>query len=252
MDLHAYQWPMHLAVSASLIRERMTDFHDHLLMWLISFIVVFVLCLLLYIMVRFNARNNPVPAKFTHNVPIEIVWTVIPVLILLVLAVPSFKLLYYADKAPGKPEVTIKVTGHQWYWEYAYPDAGNFSFNANLVADKDLKPGEPRLLTTDNHVVIPVHTNVQFLVTGADVIHAFFMPAFGVNILAVPGRVNAVWVNATQEGTFYGQCNKICGVNHGYMPIMVEVVSKEKYQAWLAEAQKKYSDARHSQFAAKE
>jgi len=243
MTDHAYSWPIHLATSASLIRERMTDFHDHLLLWVISFIVVFVFCLMVYIMLRFNARANPVPAKFTHNVPIEIVWTVIPCLILIAIAIPSFKLLYYSDKAPGKPEVTIKVTGHQWYWEYAYPDAGNFSFNANLVADKDLQPGQPRLLTTDNHIVIPSHTNVQFLVTGADVIHAFFIPAFGINISAVPGRVNQVWVNATQEGIFYGQCNKICGTNHGYMPIMVEVVSKDKYQQWLAEAQKKFSDA---------
>lgn len=234
------QWPLELETSASLVRERMTAFHDGLLVWVMAGVALFVLAALIYIMVRYRAKANPVPAKFSHNVPLEIVWTIIPVIILAVVAVPSFKLLYYMDKSPGKPEVTIKVTGHQWYWEYAYPDENNFSFNANLVPDKELQPGQPRLLTTDNHIVIPVNTNVQILVTAADVLHAFMVPPFGINVLAVPGRVNEVWLNATKEGIFYGQCNKICGVNHGYMPIMVEVVSKEKYQQWLLEAKKKY------------
>ena len=234
------QWPIEILDSASLIRQHMTDFHNGLLIWVMAGVALFVLVMLTIILIKFNARANPTPAKFSHNVPLEIVWTIIPVLILLVIAVPSFKLLYYMDKAPGVPEVTIKITGHQWYWEYAYPDDGNFSFNANIVQDKDLKPGEPRLLTTDNVVVIPVNTNVQLLVTGADVIHAFMVPEFGINVQAVPGRVNAIWLNATKEGTFYGQCNKICGMNHGYMPIMIKVVSKEDYKKWLVEAKKKY------------
>lgn len=239
----ASKWPWRLQEPASLIKERMVNFHDHLLFWVIAAIVVFVFVMLVYILLRYNAKANPVPAKFSHNVPIEIVWTVIPVLILIMIAVPSFKLLYYMDKAPGKPEVVIKATGHQWYWEYEYPDAGGFSFNANLVEDKDLLPGQPRLLTTDNHIVIPVDTDVQVLITAADVIHAFFIPSFGVNMLAIPGRTNEVWIHATKEGTFYGQCNKICGINHGYMPIMVEVASKERYAAWLEEAKKKYADS---------
>lgn len=247
------EWPMNFQHAASLVKERMVDFHNHMLFWIIAAIVVFVFILLVYILLRYNARANPVPAKFSHNVPIEIVWTVIPILILIVIAVPSFKLLYYMDKAPGKPEVTVKAIGHQWYWEYQYPDYGDFSFNANLIPEKDLQPGQPRLLATDNHVVIPVDTHVQFLVSAADVLHAFFIPAFGVNMLAVPGRTNEVWVHATEEGIFYGQCNKICGINHGYMPITVEVVSKEKFAAWVEEAKKKYADttAAPRQLAAK-
>jgi cytochrome c oxidase subunit 2 len=235
-----YEWPWRLQESASLVKQRMTDFHDGLLIWVISGIVVFVFCLLVYILLRYNRKANPTPEKFSHNVPLEVVWTIIPVLILLVIAVPSFKLIYYMDKAPGKPEVTVKVTGHQWYWAYEYPDAA-FSFNANMIPDKDLQPGQPRLLATDNEVVIPVNTNVQFLVTAADVIHAFFMPSFGVNVLAVPGRTNEIWVNATKEGVFYGQCNKICGINHGYMPIMIRVVSKEEYATWLLQAKEKFA-----------
>jgi cytochrome c oxidase subunit 2 len=237
----AYQWPIHIATSATLIRQRMTDFHDHILLWVMGGVALLVFLLMVYIVLRYNARANPVPAKFTHNVPLEVIWTLIPVIILIFVGIPSFKLLYYMDKAPGKPEVVIKVTGHQWYWEYAYPDAGNFSFNANIVEDKDLQPVQPRLLTTDNHIVIPVNTNVQFLVTAADVLHAFMIPEFGINVLAVPGRTNEVWANATREGIYYGQCNKICGVNHSKMPIMIEVVSREKYQQWLLDAKKKYS-----------
>ncbi|HCM83374.1 MAG TPA: cytochrome c oxidase subunit II [Alphaproteobacteria bacterium] len=236
------KWPWRLQEPASLIKERMVNFHDHILFWMIVGIVTFVFILLVYVMVKYSARNNPVPNKFSHNVPLEIVWTVIPVLILIVIAVPSFKLLYYMDKAPGKPEVTVKAIGHQWYWEYQYPDYGDFSFNANMIPDKELKEGQPRLLATDNHVVIPVNTNVQFLVSAADVLHAFFIPAFGVNMLAIPGRTNEVWVNATKEGVYYGQCNKICGINHAYMPIAIEVVSKEAFAAWVEEAKVKFAD----------
>lgn len=251
------KWPWKLEDSGSLIHDRLTYFHNGWLMPLITIVVIFVFVLLVYIMLRFNHKSNPVPQKFTHNIPLEIVWTVIPALILTVLAFPSLKLLYYVDKMPGKPEMTIKATGHQWYWEYQYQDAGNFSFNSNIVPDKDLQPGQPRMLTADNALVIPVNTNVQVLVTGADVIHAFFVPAFGVNTNAIPGRMNQVWINATHEGTFYGQCNKICGMNHGYMPIMVQVVSKQKYQQWLLDAKKKFADDRDThagnlKFATKE
>jgi cytochrome c oxidase subunit 2 len=235
-------WEWQLTRPASLVKAIMVDFYDNQLLWIIGGIVLFVFVMLAFILLRYNARANPNPAKFSHNVPLEIVWTIIPIVILAFIAVPSFKLLYYMDKAPGAPEVTIKVTGHQWYWEYEYQDQ-QFSFNANMVPDKELQAGQPRLLTTDNHIVIPVNTNVQFLVTAADVLHGFFIPPFGVNKLAIPGRVNQVWVNATHEGIYYGQCSKICGINHGYMPIMIEVVSKEAFEAWIKEAKKKYANA---------
>jgi cytochrome c oxidase subunit 2 len=188
--------------------------------------------------VRFNAKRNPVPSKISHNTTLEIAWTLIPVLILVVIAIPSFRLLYFMDKAE-KAEMTLKVTGHQWYWSYEYPDNGNLNFDSRVVTDDKGEPaGNPRLLQTDNPVYLPVGTTIRILVSGTDVIHSWFVPAFGVQEYSVVGRVNESWVKIDREGTFYGQCNQICGVNHPFMPIEIHAVSKQEFAAWV-EKQKK-------------
>jgi cytochrome c oxidase subunit 2 len=232
-------WQMHFQAAASPVAERFHEFHRFLLI-LITLITVFVLCLLLYVIVRFRASVHPVPTRTTHNTTIEVLWTVIPVIILVVMAVPSFKLLYYVDRAQN-PEMTVKVTGHQWYWSYEYPDNGNFTFDSNLVQEADLKPGQLRLLEVDNHIVLPVDTTVRILVTSGDVMHSWFVSPVGVQIYAVPGRLNETWVKVEREGIFHGQCNQICGINHGFMPIEIEAISKDKFKQWAAEAQKKFA-----------
>jgi cytochrome c oxidase subunit 2 len=234
-----HPWQMNFQPAATPVAERFHDFHNFLLV-LITVITVFVLGLLVYVIVKFRASVNPTPTQTTHNTTIEVLWTVIPVLILVVMAVPSFKLLYYVDRAHDA-EMTVKVTGHQWYWSYEYPDNGNFQFDANHIADADLKPEHLRLLSTDNHIVLPVDTTVRILVTSTDVMHSWFVPPAGAQIYAVPGRVNETWVNFEREGTFYGQCNQICGINHGFMPIEIRALSKDKFKQWVAEAQKKYA-----------
>lgn len=232
-------WHIGLQPSASPVADQMHNFHS-LLLWIISLITAFVLVLLIYVMLRFRASANPVPSKTSHHTLVEVVWTVVPILILIVIAVPSFKLLYYSDKAPDA-QLTIKAIGHQWYWSYEYPDNGNFTFDANIVPTEDLKAGQPRLLTTDNVVVVPVNTDVRMLVTAADVIHSWAMPAFGVKKDGVPGRLNETWFRAEREGTYYGQCSELCGQLHGYMPIEVKVVSKAAYAQWVEEAKKKFA-----------
>ncbi len=234
-------WELSFQPAVSPIAEQIHSFH-HILLIIISAITAFVMILLLTVIVRFNARANPVPSKTSHNTLIEVLWTVIPVMILVAIAIPSFKLIYAADRT-ANPELTIKAIGHQWYWSYEYPDNGNFTFDALMTADKDLKPGQPRLLETDNHLVIPVNTKVRILITASDVIHSFAVPAFGVKLDGEPGRVNETWTEVTQEGTYYGQCSELCGTNHAFMPIAVDVVSKEKYLEWVAEAQKKFAQA---------
>jgi cytochrome c oxidase subunit 2 len=196
-------------------------------------IVVLVIGLLSYVCLRFNARANPVPAKFSHNVLIEIIWTVIPVIILIVIAIPSFRTLNYAEKVPAA-DLTIKVVGYQWYWHYAYPDNGGFEFDSNMIADKDLLPGQKRLLEVDNRILIPEGKIVRFVITAADVIHSFAVPAFGVKTDAIPGKINETWVKVDKQGVYYGQCSELCGVNHGFMPIAVQVVSSEEFEAWVA------------------
>ena len=232
-------WKLNFQAAASPVMHDIHRFHD-LLLWIITLITIFVLALLVYVMVRFRASANPVPSKTSHNTLVEVVWTVVPILILVVIAVPSFKLLYFADKTK-EAELTIKAIGKQWFWSYEYPDNGNFTFDAIMTADEDLKPGQLRLLDTDNSVVVPVNTNVRLLTTAADVIHAWAMPAFGVKKDAVPGRLNETWFRAEREGTFYGQCSEICGAYHGFMPIKMEVVSKEAFAKWAEEAKKKYA-----------
>lgn len=227
--------------AATSIMEQITGFHN-LLLWIIFPITILVLGLMVYVMFRFRAGRNPVPSKVTHNTFIEVVWTAIPVLILIVIAIQSFPLLTYEDATP-EAELTIKATGNQWNWTYEYPDHGDFSFTAIIVNDEDLKPGQPRLLATDNHVVVPVNTTVKMLVTASDVIHAWTVPAFGVKVDAVPGRLNELWFNVREEGMYYGQCSELCGKDHGFMPIAVEVVSKEKFEAWVKNARVEFADA---------
>jgi cytochrome c oxidase subunit II len=236
---HPEPWGLGLQAAASPVMEDIQAFHDNLLLPIISVITVFVSGLMVYVMIRFNKRANPTPSSFTHNTTVEVIWTVVPVLILVVIAIPSFKLLYKADRIPDA-EMTLKVTGNQWYWSYAYPDQGDFSFDSNLVEDGDLPADGLRQLSVDNKVVLPVDTNVRVLVTGADVLHNWAVPAFGMKIDTVPGRLSESWVRITQEGTYYGQCSELCGVRHAYMPIEVEAVSKEKFEAWVKQAQAKY------------
>lgn len=234
-----HPWQLYFQDPVSPVADRFHEFHGFLLV-MITLIVLFVLGLLLYVIVRFRASVHPVPSKTTHNTLIEVLWTVIPVLILVVMAVPSFKLLYYADRAPNA-DMTIKVTGHQWFWSYEYPDNGNFTFDSNLVQEADLKPGQLRLYEVDNHLVLPVGATVRVLVTSTDVMHSWFVPPAGVQMYAVPGRSNETWVKFEKEGTFHGQCNQICGINHGFMPIEIDAVSKDKFDQWVATAQKKFA-----------
>lgn len=235
----AKNWQLGFDPAASPTMERITEFHD-LLLVIITLITIFVLGLLLYVMYRFSEKRNPTPTRTTHNTTIEVLWTVIPVIILVIIAIPSFKLLYYADRAEDA-DMTIKVIGHQWYWSYEYPDHGNFTFDALMVATEDLKEGQPRLLETDNYVVLPVNTKVRLLITAADVLHSFALPAMGVKLDAVPGRINETWVEITREGTFYGQCSEICGTNHSFMPIGVKAVSKAAYAEWVEKAKQEFA-----------
>jgi cytochrome c oxidase subunit 2 len=212
---------------------------DDMLLVIITAITLFVLGLLVYVVRNFSAEKNPTPARFTHNAKLEVIWTAVPVLILVVIAVPSLRLLFLQLDVP-ETELTIKATGYQWYWGYEYPDH-EISFDGVMLqrdelADYGYQPDE-YLLATDTRVVVPVNTNVQVLVTGADVIHNFAMPSFGLKMDAIPGRVNETWFRAEETGTFFGQCSELCGINHAYMPITIEVVEKEEFEAWVAEQQ---------------
>ena len=227
-------WQMGFQEAASPVAERIHSFHT-MLLYIISFVAAFVFALLLIVIVRFNAKANPKPALFAHNTPIEVLWTVVPVIILIVISVPSMKLLYYGDRT-ANPEMTLKITGYQWYWGYEYPDQGGVNFMSYLVPDDeiDTTKGQQRLLSTDNPVVLPVDTNIQILVTAADVLHAFAMPAFGIKLDAVPGRMNETWLRITKPGVYFGQCSELCGKGHAYMPIEVHAVSKEEFADWVA------------------
>lgn len=236
---HPTPWEMDLQGSASPVMDQISEFH-YFLLWVIGAISAFVLALLLIIIVRFNARANPVPSRTTHNTLIEVLWTIIPVIILAAIAVPSFRLLFLELDVPH-PDLTVKATGKQWLWSYAYPDNGNFEFDSIMVADKDLKPGQPRLLTVDNEMVVPVNKVVHVLVTGADVIHSFDVLSFGIRIDAIPGRMNETWFKATKMGRFYGQCTELCGKDHAFMPIVVHVVSESDFTKWVAQAKQKFS-----------
>ena len=234
-----HPWQLGMQEPGSIVKDYLQHFHN-MLLWIITIITVFVLGLLIYTVIRFRASASPTPTRTSHNTLLEIAWTAIPVLILVVIAIPSFKLLYLGDRTPN-PEMTLKVTGHQWYWSYEYPDQGDFKFDSYMVAESDIKPGMRRLLEVDNKVVVPVGTNVRLLIAGSDVIHSFFIPSLGVQIYAMPGRLNEAWVNVDRPGVYYGQCNQICGVNHAYMPIAVEALSKADFAKWVEDAKKKFA-----------
>ncbi len=225
-------WQMDFPKPASPVMAEIVGFHDVLLV-VITLIALFVTALMGYAMVRFRRSANPTPSTTTHNTPLEIAWTVIPVIILVVIAVPSFRLLYYAESHP-EADVTIKATGASWYWMYEYVDDGIELFST-MVFEEDLEEGQPRLLATDAPVVVPVDKVIKVQVTSDDVIHAWAMPAFGVKVDAVPGRLNEIWFIAEHTGTYYGQCSELCGTNHAFMPIEVKVVSQEEYEAWREE-----------------
>ncbi|MDB3913179.1 cytochrome c oxidase subunit II [Candidatus Pelagibacter sp.] len=232
-------WQLGFQNPASDGMRDIVNFHDNLLLPIIIAITVFVLFLMLYACVRFRASANPNPSKRTHNVTVEILWTLIPCLILIVMAVPSFKILYKQDTIP-KADLTIKAVGYQWYWGYEYPDE-NIIFDSYMIEEKDLKADQPRLLAVDNEVVVPVNKVVKVLITANDVLHAWALPSFGVKRDAVPGRINETWFKAEKEGTYYGQCSELCGIKHAFMPITVKVVSEEDYQEWLSEARVKFA-----------
>ena len=232
-------WQLGFQNAASDSMRDIVSFHNNLLLPIIIAISVFVLFLMLYACIRFRASANPNPSKRTHNVTVEILWTLIPCLILIVMAVPSFKILYKQDTIP-KADLTIKAVGYQWYWGYEYPDE-NIIFDSYMIEEKDLRSDQPRLLAVDNEVVVPVNKVVKVLITANDVLHAWALPAFGVKRDAVPGRINETWFKAEKEGTYYGQCSELCGIKHAFMPITVKVVSEEDYQEWLSEARVKFA-----------
>ena len=235
-------WEYNLQEAASPVMESIISFHN-LLVVIITVITLFVLALLIIVAVKFNAKANPVPSTTTHHTLIEVAWTLIPVLILVAIAVPSFRLLFLELDIP-KPDVTIKATGKQWYWSYSYADNGKFEFDSLLAQDK-----KPRLLGVDNEMVVPVNKVIRVQTTAADVIHAFAMPAFGVKIDAIPGRLNETWFKATKTGMFYGQCSELCGKDHAFMPIAIKVVSDQEFAAWIEAAKKKYATNPANSFA---
>jgi cytochrome c oxidase subunit II len=235
-------WQLGLQQSVTPVMDNIIWFHDFLL-YIITGIAGFVLVLLVVVMVRFNARANPIPSRTTHNTLLEVAWTIIPIVILLVIAVPSFKLLFYQLNPPAA-DLTVKATGKQWYWSYSYPDNGNFEFDSLMLRDPDrqkMQPEPPRLLGVDNEMVVPVNKTVHVITTSADVIHSFTVPSFGIKIDAIPGRINETWFRATREGVYYGQCSELCGKDHAFMPIAVRVVSEQDFAAWIEDAKKKYA-----------
>jgi cytochrome c oxidase subunit 2 len=232
-------WGMGLQASGGPIKDAISDFNS-LVFWIIVAITIFVGLLLAWVLWRYSAERNPVPSQTSHHTGLEIAWTVIPVLILIVIAIPSFRLIYYQDRARDA-DFTVTVTGHQWYWNYRMPDHGNFAFDSRPVFDEDLRPGQLRNLDVDEPLVIPVGASVRVLTQGVDVIHSFFVPSLGVQKYTIPGRTLETWMRADRPGTFYGQCNQICGVNHWFMPIVVRAVPREEFDAWVASARTRFA-----------
>ena len=236
-------WEITLQEAATPVMENIISFHN-LLLVIITVITLFVLALLVIVVVKFNAKANPVPSRTTHNTLIEVAWTLIPVLILVAIAVPSFRLLFQQLDIP-KADLTVKATGKQWYWSYSYPDNGKFEFDSLMAADK-----QPRLLGVDNEMVVPVNKVIRVQTTGADVIHAFAVPSFGIKIDSIPGRLNETWFKATKVGVYYGQCSELCGKDHAFMPIAVRVVNDQEFAAWVEAAKKKFAANPANTFAA--
>lgn len=234
-------WEMGMQPAFGPVKQQQIDLHN-LVLVIITLITLFVTGLLVWVMWRYNAKRNPVPSRTAHHTLLEIAWTVIPVLILVVMAIPSFRLVYYEDRTRDA-DLTIKVTAHQWYWEYSYPDKNNIDFSSYVIPDDQLKPGQLRMLDVDNQLVVPVGKNIRVLQTSADVIHSWFVPSLGVQRYAIPGRTIETWFRVDKPGVFYGECNQICGTNHSRMPIVVHAVSPQEFDAWLNEAKTKFSDA---------
>jgi cytochrome c oxidase subunit II len=239
-DGQPHPWQITFQNSVTPIADQIHGFHN-LLLVLITVIVVFVLGLLIWVAIKHNAKANPTPSRTSHHTLLEVAWTIVPVLILLVIAIPSFRLLYAQYDFP-KADLTIKATGHQWYWSYSYPDHGGFGFDSLMIDEADLKPGQPRLLATDNEVVVPVNKVTHILLAADDVIHNWTIPAFGVKVDAVPGRVTRLWFQPRETGVYYGQCSELCGERHAFMPIQVRVVSDQEFAAWIDGAKKKFAD----------
>jgi cytochrome c oxidase subunit 2 len=242
-------WEMGMQKAFGPLKERVVDLHT-LVLVIITIITVFVGGLLIWAIIHFNSRRHPEPSQRSHHTILEIAWTVLPVLILVVIAIPSFRLIYYQDRTPN-PDMTIKVTSHQWYWEYSYPDQGNIDIESRFIHDEDLKPGQFRLLDVDNQMVIPVGKKIRILTNSTDVIHSFFIPSLGVQRYAIPGRTIETWLEADQIGTFYGECNQICGQDHSRMPISVRAVSEADFKSWVADAKKSASTGQLRKIASK-
>lgn len=238
-------WQLGFQDPASPRMEYLNVFHDFLLI-VITAISVFVLCLLVYVCMRFSAKRNPNPSKTSHNTLIEIVWTAIPALILVFIFIPSYRLLGYLDHIEDA-EMTLKVTGLQWYWNYQYPDHGGFAFDSYMIADKDIKESQLRLLDVDNRVVLPVDTTVRIQITAADVIHAWAIPSMGIKTDAVPGRLNETWLRIDKPGVYYGQCSELCGSGHGFMPIVIQAVPKEVFAEWVEKAKVQFAQGEPSE-----
>jgi cytochrome c oxidase subunit 2 len=233
-------WQMDLQEPAGIVATKATDLHNFLLI-IITLISVFVLGLLIYVCIKFREKPGVKPSKTSHNTIIEIIWTVVPVLILVVIAVPSFKLLYLTE-ADKPVDMVIKVSGAQWYWNYEYPDDG-ISFDSYIIAEEDLKPGEKRMLEVDNPIVVPEGTRIKFLITGNDVMHSFFVPSLALQVYSIPGRINELWTEVPLgKKKYYGQCNQVCGVNHAYMPIVIQALPKDEYEKWLKDAKVKFAN----------
>ena len=235
-----YDWQLGFQEPASPVMRSVLELHDFVLIMMTA-ITIFVLILIIYVVIRFRKSVNPNPSKRTHNAFIEILWTGIPVIILIAMAIPSFKLLYEQDVIP-EADMTVKVIGHQWYWEYEYPDHGDFYFESYMIQDEDLQEGDLRLLTVDNPLVIPANKNVQILITAGDVLHSWAVPSMGIKTDAVPGRLNETWVNVKEPGTYRGQCSEICGTGHGYMPVVIEALSENEFAAWVNEAKNEFAE----------
>ncbi|HEV7264919.1 MAG TPA: cytochrome c oxidase subunit II [Falsiroseomonas sp.] len=232
-------WGVGLQPSGGPLKDAISSFNS-LVFWIIVAITIFVAALLVWVMWKYRASANPNPTKTSHNTVLEIAWTVVPVLILVVIAIPSFRLIYYQDRAVDA-EMTINVQGRQWYWHYAYPDQGNFTFDSYPIPNEEIAANQIRSLSVDNPMVVPVGANIRILTTGQDVIHSFFVPSLGVQKYTIPGRTLETWIRADRPGIYYGQCNQICGVNHWYMPIEVRAVPREEFDTWVAAARARFA-----------